>query len=294
MKSRLAIATRPGALALATFNQAHAQYTPPPPPAPFPGFINRYLSSLNGYTNHWNIGGADRERYVAYEGYAVAGKAGSADFRNQGASVDNQYLLSRIRLHVGYFDDWWSAYAEAESSLADGDHRAAYANAPAVLNTSKTIGYGPESDEIDLHQGFFTVGNTNEFPLMVKVGRQELVYGEERLIGAFDWNNIGRSFDAAKVRWLNDWGSVDLFTGMPVVPVDGRFDLPNTQDWFSGAYATIAKFPGPCSIFISSPATLRARPLTCLFRSAISATHRTRCLYRRRALEVGSRPALEL
>ncbi len=189
------------ALVLAAVEHAHAQYTPPPPPSPFQGFINEYMASISGYTNHWDIGGVDRERYVAYEGYAIAGRTGSADFRDHGANVDNQYLLSRIRLHVGYSDDWWSAYVEGQSSLADGDHRYAYANAPVVAGTTKTLGYGPESDSIDLHQAYFTLGNPSEFPLTMKVGRQELSYGDERLIGAFDWNNIGRSFDAAKLRW---------------------------------------------------------------------------------------------
>lgn len=228
---------------LAALNEAQAQYTPPPPPSPFEGFINEYLASLNGYTNHWNIGGVDRERYVAYEGYGIAGKPGSADFRDHGASVDNQDLLSRIRLHVGYTDEWWSAYVEGQSSWAAGDHRAAYANVPAVAGTAKTIGYGPESDTIDLHQGYFTLGNLDDFPLSLKVGRQELKYGDERLIGASDWNNIGRAFDAAKLRWQNEWLGVDFFTGMPVVPRDGQFDLPNNQDWLSGAYATVTKIP---------------------------------------------------
>lgn len=232
-----------GALVLAALDHVHAQYIPPPPPAPFPGFINEYLLAPGGYTNHWNIGGADRERYVAYQGYAIAGKAGSADFRDHGASVDNQYLLSRIRLHAGYSDAWWSAYAEGQSSWAAGDHRAAYANVPAVTGTSKTAGYGPESDTIDLHQGFITLGNQKEFPLTLKVGRQELSYGEERLIGAFDWNNIGRAFDTAKLRWQQGWGSVDAFTGMPVVPREGQFDMPNNQDWLSGVYATFTPIP---------------------------------------------------
>ena len=141
-----------GALVLAALNDAQAQYTPPPPPSPFPGFINQYLASVPGYTNRWNIGGAVRERYVAYEGYGIAGKSGSADFRDHGAPVDNQYLLSRIRLHVGYSDDWWSAYVEGQSSWAAGDHRAAYANVPAVAGTTKTVGWGPEQDTIDQHQ----------------------------------------------------------------------------------------------------------------------------------------------
>ena len=231
------------ALVLAALESAHAQYTPPPTLSQFPGLINEYLLAPQGYTNHWDIGGGDRERYVAYEGYGIAGKPGSVDFRDHGASVDNQYLLSRIRLHVGYSDDWWSAYVEGQSSLATGDHRAAYANVPAVAGTSKTIGYGPESDLLNLHQGYFKVGNTNAFPLTLKAGRQELSYGEERLIGAFDWNNIGRSFDAAKLRWQSDWGSVDAFTGMPVVPREDQFNEPNDQDWLSGIYAILTPIP---------------------------------------------------
>ena len=112
-------------LLLAARNGAEGQYTPPPVPYPFPGFINEFLLAPQEFTNHWDIGGVDRERYVAYEGYGIAGKAGSVDFRDHGASVDNQYLLSRIRLHVGYSDDWWSAYVEGQSSLDAGDHRAA-------------------------------------------------------------------------------------------------------------------------------------------------------------------------
>jgi len=232
-----------GALVLAALEQANAQYTPPPPPAPFPGFINEYLLAPQGYTNHWDIGGVARERYVAYEGYSIAGKAGSVDFRDHGASVDNQYLLSRIRLHAGYSDDWWSACVEGQSSLAAGDHRAAYANSPVVAGTSKTPGYGPESDILNLHQAYFKVGNTNEFPLTLKAGRQELIYGEERLIGVSDWNNIARSFDAAKLRWQAAWGSVDAFTGLPVVPREDQFNLSNDQDWLSGIYATLTPVP---------------------------------------------------
>lgn len=232
-----------GALVLAALDHVYAQYTPPPPPAPFAGFINEYLRSLDPYAAQWDIGGEDRERYVAYQGIAIAGKAGSVDFRDHGASVDNQYLLSRIRLHVGYADKWWSAYVEGQSSLADGDHRAAYANVPAIAGTSRRQGWGPESDTIDLHQAYFTAGNHKEFPLSLKVGRQELVYGDERLIGAFGWNNIGRSFDAAKLRWQNEWFGVDFFSGMPVVPRDDQFDMPNNQDWLSGAYVTSTAVP---------------------------------------------------
>src|SRR5262249_50638684 len=53
----------------------------------------------------------------------------------------------------------------------------------------------------------------------------------------------GRVFDAAKLRWQNPWFGVDFFSSHPVIPEDGRFNIDNDHDWFSGAYATTAKIP---------------------------------------------------
>ncbi|MFQ5696169.1 MAG: alginate export family protein, partial [Terriglobia bacterium] len=35
----------------------------------------------------------------------------------------------------------------------------------------------------------------------VRVGRQEFIYGKQRLLGAFGWDNVGRSFDAVRLRY---------------------------------------------------------------------------------------------
>jgi hypothetical protein len=232
-----------GALVLAALESVHAQYTPPPPPTPFQGFINEYLRAKDPYMNQWDISGNVRVRFEEKDGFAVQGVANSLDFRGKGAEVNNTYLLSRIRFHVGYTDKWWSAYVEPQSSMAEDDARFAYANNPAVAGTTKKRGDGPESDQIDLHQAYVTLGNHKEFPLSLKVGRQELSYGEERLVGAFGWNNIGRSFDAAKVRWQNKWFGADFFTGFPVIPEDPQFDVDNGQDLLSGVYASSGKIP---------------------------------------------------
>jgi len=232
-----------GALVLAALNDVQAQYTPPPPPAPFQGFINEALRARDPYANQWDIGGEFRGRYQANEGYAIQGKAGSVDFRDHGVTVNNEYYLMRFKAHLGYTDKWWSAYIEPQSSLEKSDLRAAYANVPAVAGTTKFVGDGPEADNIDLHQAYITLGNHKEFPLSLKAGRQELSYGDERLIGAFGWNNIGRSFDAAKVRWQTEWFAADFFSGWPVVPQDLKFDDSNTRDTLSGVYVTSAKVP---------------------------------------------------
>ena len=232
-----------GALVLAALEQARAQYAPPPPPAPFQGFINEFFRAQDPYMNLWDVGGNFRARYENRQGFGIPGLAGSVDFRAHGAKIDNDYYLTRPRLHVGYTDKWWGAYAEGQMSTDNNDARYAYPNVPAVPGTVKRKGNGPEADLIDLHQGYVTLGNHKEFPLSFKVGRQELSYGEERLIGAFGWNNIARSFDAAKMRWQTEWFGADFFTGHPVIPVDGQFDVDNDHDWLSGIYATSKAMP---------------------------------------------------
>lgn len=47
--------------------------------------------------------------------------------------------------------------------------------------------------------------------LSLKLGRQELSYGDELLVGAVSWSNVGRSFDALKASVDFDWGETDLF-----------------------------------------------------------------------------------
>jgi Alginate export len=114
---------------------------------------------------------------------------------------------------------------------------------PAVAGTVRKRGDGPEADIVDQHQAYITLGNHKEFPLSLKVGRQELIYGEERLVGAYAWNNIGRVFDTAKLRLQTEWFGADFFTGRLVIPEDGTFNVNNDYEWFSGLYATSTKVP---------------------------------------------------
>jgi hypothetical protein len=77
----------------------------------------------------------------------------------------------------------------------------------------------------------------------LKAGRQELIYGEERLIGAFGWNNIGRVFDGGKLRWQTEWFAADVFGMRPVIPEDQEFNVSNDYEYFSGIYATTPLVP---------------------------------------------------
>lgn len=75
----------------------------------------------------------------------------------------------------------------------------------------QTVGYaadsgsaGGENSILDLHQGYFDLKKLFDLPLTVRVGRQEIVWGDHRVIGNFVWSNVGRVFDAGRFMWDTD------------------------------------------------------------------------------------------
>jgi hypothetical protein len=223
------------ALVLAAIHHTYAQYTPPAPLQPFPGFINDYLRKEDPYLAVWDLGGSVRLRYEGKEN--GMGLPPVQDFRANGVDNDNSYFSDKILMRVAYTDKWWGVYVEGRSSSTSGDQRGSNGAYPGS-------GAGPEADgPVDLHQAYFSLGNHKEFPVSLKVGRQELGYGDERLVGAFAWNNIGRVFDAAKVRWQNSWFAAEAFTSKIVLPDDGNFNEWNDYNLFSGVYVTTKKVP---------------------------------------------------
>ncbi len=218
------------ALALVTATSGLlAQYAPPPPPRPFPGFLNEKLRASDPYMNAWDFAANVRFRYEAKDNAGFTDAGSNWDF-SQRAADDNQnsYLLTRVMPRIGYTGKRVSGIIEARSSYSIGDERFAAAAPGKGL---------PERDgAIDLHQAFILLGNHKEFPVSLKLGRQELAYGDQRLVGHFRWNNNARTFDAAKIRWQNAIFGVDVFTGGVVYNDHRNFNMANEQDAFSGAY----------------------------------------------------------
>ncbi|MDB6124684.1 MAG: hypothetical protein JWQ71_3677 [Pedosphaera sp.] len=187
-----------------------------------PGLLNDWLRDQSTVLQPWDLGGQLRARLEHKEYFATPSQPGAVDFRKTGGNADNTYLLLREKIHLGYFQDWFGAYVEARDSSSTGDER----------NPNL------ESDTFDLHQAFLRLCNPSKFPLVAKVGRQELIYGDERLIGPSDWNNIGRVFDAAKLRYEIPGFWVDAFVSRVVIPDDNNFNVSNEYDTFSGIYGS--------------------------------------------------------
>ena len=211
------LAAHGGEMAAATTSSAPAS-PPPQTTAASSSVLNDWLRQQSVHV--WDLGGQVRARYEVKED---GGSFPNRDFRKSGVDNDNSYLLFREKVHVGYTPaSWFTAYAEGRDSSTAGDDRKP----------------SPESDQFDLHQAFVRLGDAQQFPLTAKVGRQELIYGDERLIGNGDWGNIPRSFEAAKLRFENPSLWVDGFVGRVVLPVDRHFNMANDYDWFSGIYAS--------------------------------------------------------
>lgn len=67
------------------------------------------------------------------------------------------------------------------------------------------------ADALDCHQAYFLMDRLFSAPLQLKIGRQEVRFGNERLIGANNWSNTGRVFDAGVLSYSHRVVSLDLF-----------------------------------------------------------------------------------
>ncbi len=208
---------------------ALAQYIAPPPPRPFPGFANEKLRAENVYMSAWDIGASYRLRSEDKRGAGFTDAGSNWDFSQRPVDdTDNHYLLSRLMPRVAYTGKRVAFTIEARASSSLGDER--------FNATAPGKGLAENDAGLDLHQAFVYVGNHKEFPVSLKIGRQELACGDQRLVGHFRWNNNARTFDALKVRWQNPVFGVDLFTGGVVYNDSRNLNRANSQDHFSGAY----------------------------------------------------------
>jgi hypothetical protein len=99
----------------------------------------------------------------------------------------------------------------------------------------------PYEDTFDVRQAFVEIGSveTNKFGL--RVGRQELAFGEQRLLGHLNWTNTARSFDAVRASYRAKTYRIDAFSASVVNLRDGSFNRRADGNNLHGAYGSFAK-----------------------------------------------------
>jgi Alginate export len=176
-----------------------------------PPFPNR----LNELMPPWlRVRGEFRERA---EGFV---NAGFVDGR------DDLYYLSRFR-----FND-----------TATGKAMAATVQLQDARVGNKTVGPTgtPFTASFDLRQAFVDVNakGVGKTHIGGRFGRQEIAFGDQRLVGHANWINSGRTFDAARVTVTSKPAQIDLFAASVVRILDGEFDKSGNGNRFAGAYVS--------------------------------------------------------
>ena len=108
--------------------------------------------------------------------------------------TSDAYAGQRARLYLSASTERLQAYVEVQDARNWGTEASTLSN----------------DGNADLHQAYLHLPDMGMSGLSLTAGRQELGYGDERLIGAADWLTVGRSFDGGVLRRAWKGGSVDL------------------------------------------------------------------------------------
>jgi hypothetical protein len=95
---------------------------------------------------------------------------------------------------------------------------------------------------VDLHQAYLEIARPARLPFSIRLGRQQLSFGNERLVGSYDWDNVGRAFDALNVRFGNDEQKLNLWLAQTR---DHNAPTVARNQEFGGAYFSSSRLLPP-------------------------------------------------
>jgi hypothetical protein len=167
-----------------------------------------------------DLGGQLRTRYHHERGMGqdVAGPG-----VNRFQATDHDIFLTRLRLYSNWkMSDSLRVYCEGiVADVTDDNHT----YLPRIIDRN-----------YDFLNLFADVGLTDS--LTARVGRQELLYGAQRLISPLDWANTRRTFDGVRLLHKGEKLSTDVFYTYFVPVIPNRLDEPDYDQAFYGIYNT--------------------------------------------------------
>jgi hypothetical protein len=213
-------------------------YRTAPPKYPYPRFgampfgffdVNfNYLDSPKNTEHDWsdcfhrihlgcdwlvNTGGEVRYMYQNFNSIGLTGK-------------DDTKNLLRTRVYGDvWYRNWFRVYVEFQDAQT-------YNNVLAPALT--------DADHSDLLNAFIDVkiGEWNDKPAYLRVGRQQIYLGSQRLIGQLDWVNTNRTFQGARAFRQGEKFDIDAFFLQPVLPNLNQFDWIDSRQYIAGLWTT--------------------------------------------------------
>ncbi len=199
------------AISIPTSAQDSSDKTPDQPSATVPlgAEINKRLPTWLIFSGEYRIRPEDHTAY------------------NFTRAADDGFVLSRLRLNLEATPvSWLLIFGQAQ------DAEAISIEAGHVTSSLK--------DVFDLRQAYLEFHNKPGGWVRVRIGRQELRFGAERLVGVSDWTNVTRVFDAVRVTLGTPTAHVDLFTSAVVVDHPTSFDAHPGGLIFHGIYGSLS------------------------------------------------------
>ena len=195
-----------------------AAQTPAPSPAQNPA-ANPPTAFANLDLPSWvRIGVEHRGRL---EGLSGAGFA---------ADREDLYWLNRFRVTTRFaMKPWLGATIQVQDARVEGR------NGP--------VAGAPFRDPLDLRLAHVDVGQLEKGRFAVRGGRQELVFGDQRLVGHVSWLNTARSFDAVRGVFRHKKMRLDGFAASVVNVQPDEANSSGGGNYFYGADAVIAVLP---------------------------------------------------
>jgi len=185
----------------------------------------KYISLGSDPNWYVSFGAQFRERYEYFNNLNFSPATVAQD--------EDGYYLTRIFAHADvHLGKEFRFFVQGKSSMEDG----------------RVGGPRPvDADEADIQQLFFDyrLDLGGKSSATIRFGRQDLIYGAQRLISPLDWTNARRTFEGAKISTVFDAGSMgqhtlDLFWVRPVDINKEQLNDGDGQTSFAGVYDTIS------------------------------------------------------
>lgn len=174
-----------------------------------------------------DLGGQVRLRYESFENFNL----------QPAPAADDDWLLTRVRLHA---------------NLVLGRHLRLFAEGIFADQEERELGPRPVDENDPDLLNLFVEGMT---PLAcgtagLRVGRQELLFDRQRLVGPLDWGNTRRTFEGVLAWWKDARWRVDAFYVQPVLVDADDLDEADDATDFAGVHATLTPRKGvTCAAF---------------------------------------------
>ena len=161
-----------------------------------------------------SLGGQVRGRWEVWENF------------NFVPENDDDFRLLRIRLH---------------GDLHVGEHLRVFVEGKSATATDRDLPGGRRTldvDELDVQNAFVDwKTGVGEWDATLRFGRQELLYGAQRLVSPLDWSNTRRTWDGARIILQNEAWRIDTFATRPVEIEKYELNEADNDQEFYGFYA---------------------------------------------------------